>query len=159
MGFPRVFLGSDNRYRIVYSTVAVKSRCATKAARTASNINNLHGRGGGIRTPDPLLPKQMRYQTALRPDRCFDCIAKTDPGWMGAALRLCAPGEAWEAPASRHIPPREKIPGQPPEPVGPLKANGTIEGAHGGYSSAAERLTVAQDVVGSIPTSRPNSLR
>ncbi len=28
----------------------------------------VHGRGGGIRTPDPLLPKQMRYQTALRPD-------------------------------------------------------------------------------------------
>ena len=28
------------------------------------------GRGGGIRTPDPLLPKQMRYQTALRPDFC-----------------------------------------------------------------------------------------
>jgi hypothetical protein len=28
------------------------------------------GRGGGIRTPDPLLPKQMRYQTALRPDAC-----------------------------------------------------------------------------------------
>ena len=26
-----------------------------------------YGRGGGIRTPDPLLPKQMRYQTALRP--------------------------------------------------------------------------------------------
>ena len=26
------------------------------------------GRGGGIRTHDPLLPKQMRYQTALRPD-------------------------------------------------------------------------------------------
>ena len=31
----------------------------------------------------------------------------------------------------------------------------TIEEVHGGYSSAAERLTVAQDVVGSIPTSRP----
>ena len=28
----------------------------------------VNGRGGGIRTPDPLLPKQMRYQTALRPD-------------------------------------------------------------------------------------------
>ena len=28
---------------------------------------------------------------------------------------------------------------------------------YGGYSSAAERLTVAQDVVGSIPTSRPSS--
>ena len=27
------------------------------------------GRGGRIRTADPLLPKQMRYQTALRPDR------------------------------------------------------------------------------------------
>jgi hypothetical protein len=26
------------------------------------------GRGGGIRTHDPLLPKQMRYQAALRPD-------------------------------------------------------------------------------------------
>jgi hypothetical protein len=28
------------------------------------------GRGGEIRTPDPLLPKQMRYQAALRPDAC-----------------------------------------------------------------------------------------
>ena len=28
----------------------------------------------------------------------------------------------------------------------------------GGYSSGAERLSVAQDVVGSIPTSRPNFL-
>ena len=26
------------------------------------------GRGGGIRTHDPLLPKQMRYQAALRPE-------------------------------------------------------------------------------------------
>ena len=32
------------------------------------NAERLNGRGGGIRTPDPLLPKQMRYQTALRPD-------------------------------------------------------------------------------------------
>jgi hypothetical protein len=31
----------------------------------------------------------------------------------------------------------------------------TIDRVYGGYSSAAERLTVAQDVVGSIPTSRP----
>jgi uncharacterized protein YecE (DUF72 family) len=31
------------------------------------------------------------------------------------------------------------------------------QGWYGGYSSAAERLTVAQDVVGSIPTSRPRS--
>jgi hypothetical protein len=37
-----------------------------------------------------------------------------------------------------------------------VSPNATIEKVHGGYSSAAERLTVAQDVVGSIPTSRPN---
>jgi len=28
-----------------------------------------HGRSGGIRTRDPLLPKQMRYQAALRSDK------------------------------------------------------------------------------------------
>ena len=38
-----------------------------------------------------------------------------------------------------------------------LSFDATIRYADGGYSSAAERLTVAQDVVGSIPTSRPNS--
>jgi hypothetical protein len=37
-------------------------------SRTRARDLVLHGRGGGIRTPDPLLPKQMRYQTALRPD-------------------------------------------------------------------------------------------
>jgi hypothetical protein len=31
-------------------------------------LQKLNGRGGEIRTPDPLLPKQMRYQAALRPD-------------------------------------------------------------------------------------------
>ena len=28
----------------------------------------MDGRGGRIRTCDPLLPKQMRYRAALRPD-------------------------------------------------------------------------------------------
>ena len=32
-----------------------------------------------------------------------------------------------------------------------------IMGEDGGYSSGAERLSVAQDVVGSIPTSRPKT--
>ena len=41
-------------------------------------------------------------------------------------------------------------------PAKRLNFDGTIVKAYGGYSSAAERLTVAQDVVGSIPTSRPN---
>ncbi len=27
-----------------------------------------NGRGGEIRTPDPLVPNQLRYQAALRPD-------------------------------------------------------------------------------------------
>jgi hypothetical protein len=31
----------------------------------------MNGRGGEIRTPDPLFPKQMRYQAALRPDGCL----------------------------------------------------------------------------------------
>src|SRR5437870_4397495 len=30
-------------------------------------IRRMSGRGGGIRTPDILLPKQVRYQTALHP--------------------------------------------------------------------------------------------
>ena len=38
----------------------------------------------------------------------------------------------------------------------PLSFDATIKVTDGGYSSAAERLTVAQDVVGSIPTSRPS---
>ena len=37
----------------------------------------------------------------------------------------------------------------------PNRFDATIDSVDGGYSSAAERLTVAQDVVGSIPTSRP----
>jgi hypothetical protein len=35
---------------------------------SSKQVTDSNGRGGGIRTPDPLLPKQMRYQTALRPD-------------------------------------------------------------------------------------------
>ena len=31
-------------------------------------LQKLNGRGERIRTSDPLLPKQVRYQTALRPE-------------------------------------------------------------------------------------------
>ncbi len=34
-------------------------------------MRNENGRSGGIRTPDPLLPKQMRYQAALHSDACI----------------------------------------------------------------------------------------
>ena len=33
------------------------------------NIRWIHGRAERIRTSDPLLPKQVRYQAALQPDR------------------------------------------------------------------------------------------
>ena len=33
--------------------------------------NQVNGRSGGIRTRDPLLPKQMRYQAALRSDNLY----------------------------------------------------------------------------------------
>ena len=43
-----------------------------KYVKPGHQINYLKiGRGGEIRTPDPLLPKQMRYQAALHPDRSF----------------------------------------------------------------------------------------
>ncbi len=32
------------------------------------SLNVCGGRGGGIRTRDPLHPMQVRYQAALRPD-------------------------------------------------------------------------------------------
>ena len=37
----------------------------------AQTYTDTYGRGGEIRTPDPLVPNQMRYQTALRPVRFF----------------------------------------------------------------------------------------
>jgi hypothetical protein len=36
-----------------------------------AHIKVKSGRGGGIRTRDPLLPKQMRYQAALRPEQTY----------------------------------------------------------------------------------------
>ena len=38
-----------------------------RALRIAGRRLGDRGRGRGIRTPDPLLPKQMRYQTAPCP--------------------------------------------------------------------------------------------
>ena len=35
------------------------------------------GRGGRIRTADPLLPKQMRYQPALHPDKAIRVLPST----------------------------------------------------------------------------------
>jgi hypothetical protein len=48
----------------------------------AASESRLHlidsiGRGGQIRTGDPLRPRQVRYQAALRPDRCCSIHSKT----------------------------------------------------------------------------------
>jgi hypothetical protein len=37
------------------------------------------GRGRGIRTPDILLPKQARYQTALYPEQCGKTLLQEGP--------------------------------------------------------------------------------
>src|SRR5208283_5048668 len=103
-----------------------------------------NGRGGGIRTPDPLLPKQMRYQAALRPDSSFDC----NPDRLSSTRSSPAPVRPYLDHSTADLPPSAR-----PHRI---RIDATIDRVHGGYSSAAERLTVAQDVVGSIPTSRPN---
>ena len=65
--------------RIVTSNCTINQKSidfvySTPFREIAAREKDTDGRGGGIRTPDPLLPKQMRYQTALRPDS-IDCIA------------------------------------------------------------------------------------
>ena len=45
------------------------------------------GRGGGIRTHDPLLPKQMRYQAALRPEEAR--ILQMDPIAVNQSAHIC----------------------------------------------------------------------
>ena len=44
----------------------------------------MNGRGDRIRTCDPLLPKQMRYQTALLPDTAAAVIIMlaSPPDWL-----------------------------------------------------------------------------
>ena len=51
-----------------------------------SQIADSDGRGGGIRTPDPLLPKQMRYQAALRPD-ILSIVSRIGLHWIPLAQR------------------------------------------------------------------------
>ena len=52
------------------ATLGLEGRCSIRLSygRTrCSSVAHPSGRGRGIRTPDPLLPKQMRYQTAPCP--------------------------------------------------------------------------------------------
>ena len=51
------------------ATLGLEGRCSIRLSygRLKSEVRSPDGRGRGIRTPDPLLPKQMRYQTAPCP--------------------------------------------------------------------------------------------
>jgi hypothetical protein len=48
------------------ATLGLEGRCSIQLS-----YKRKVGRGRGIRTPDILLPKQARYQTALYPDYIF----------------------------------------------------------------------------------------
>jgi len=65
--FQREMLGSSDGYKIIYTGVARKSRCVGEMG-VRLNLSMVYiGRGGGIRTPDPLLPRQrtLRCQKLL----------------------------------------------------------------------------------------------
>ena len=70
--------------------------CGGVGTRQLADSN---GRGGGIRTPDPLLPKQMRYQAAPRPDSS-DC----SPPFPGDQTTFSAPNPPRQ-PLRRHLQP------------------------------------------------------
>ena len=54
-----------------------------------------NGRGGGIRTHDPLPPRQVRYQAALRPDICGNSKrARIVPDQLGLPWRESTVGAA-----------------------------------------------------------------
>jgi hypothetical protein len=58
--FDRLRAGADER--------RAKQMLQAKVAASAWFFRSRNGRGERIRTSDPLLPKQVRYQTALRPE-------------------------------------------------------------------------------------------
>lgn len=60
------------------------------------------GRGGRIRTADPLLPKQMRYRTALRPARRSANLALAAAG--GNATRGTTPRALSRRPSESGLP-------------------------------------------------------
>jgi hypothetical protein len=49
-------------YKIIYSEQNISPGCSRKL------LCDVNGRGDWIRTSDPLRPRQVRYQAALRPD-------------------------------------------------------------------------------------------
>ncbi len=50
------------------------------------------GRSERIRTSDPLLPKQVRYQTALRPELCREDVEGDSLALLQQAFGICLQG-------------------------------------------------------------------
>ena len=57
-------------YTIVLTREKIDAATQNVEAESCNRILGKYGRGGEIRTHDPLYPKQVRYQTAPRPEPC-----------------------------------------------------------------------------------------
>ena len=65
------------------ATPGLEGRCSIRLSYGRNRI----GRGGGIRTPDPLLPKQLRYQAALHPDTDYSrAMLRSSEGYVNAKM-------------------------------------------------------------------------
>jgi hypothetical protein len=62
---------------------------ATHKAAEGRLVNRI-GRGERIRTFDPLVPNQMRYQAALRPDEAAIVCPAQGVTTVGAGRRSCS---------------------------------------------------------------------
>ena len=92
----------------------------------------MNGRGGGIRTRDPLLPKQMRYQAALHPDSWYsnrlNSVDSVTRPIKSARLLMPprAPSLPWLEPGDG-FPPAESAWGEDTDAPGLLAAGGALD--------------------------------
>lgn len=63
------------------ATYGLEGRCSIQLSYGRIELLDLlnNGRSGGIRTPDPLVPNQMRYQTALHSDEILRTVLLIRP--------------------------------------------------------------------------------
>ncbi len=81
-----------------------EQRAHSRCSRVFENANFEIGRGERIRTSDPLVPNQVRYQTALRPEHVAWWVSKNTRlpgvagvlGWpAGSRIRLFEFSREW----------------------------------------------------------------
>ena len=125
-------------------------------AKSRADARDLFSMVGAEGFEPPTLCSQSRCATRLRyaPISSFDCNPDRIRSTCSAKSL-----DPWQTPRIWIIPRQicHHLAADLPHATHPhrIRFDATIDRVHGGYSSAAERLTVAQDVVGSIPTSRP----